>query len=1153
MEEYQKLINNFEKNKADYSIKEIWSGTVNFVKKVFTDFLDLKEETSYKSYKKNTFTQESTKQTGSNSRSDFIINFNWIKIVVEVEKTWSIEPWIKQIKEYMELENTLYWILTDWEDWYFYNNWFEKKYSKFWTWTFKKYSDLISDSWKTFFSQIFETKKYYINFLNRIDSESFLFTEENLQKDLKSFHKELIEVAEKLKVDFEKSWIFNWDDDKEVIQTVYSFIIQFLLIKIIQDKKKNLELINKKEFVKLLEEENYNGLANSIFKQIDWLWDFYNSYKNEQKHLIDKILKHYNNWPFGSNIDFDAIQWFLDLYIFIFKFNFLNVKQDIFWAVYENYLKELYKDDNSKKWQVFTPPEIVEFMLDEIWYTHTYIEKIISDYIEKNSLEYLQEKLLQNETKPDFNIPWLSIIDPACWSWTFLYKASSRIVVAIFNINKKYNLNFTNPKYAGILSENLILNNVFGFDIEAFPLYLAEMNILQTLLWFNIDDKTWDVLNKIDKQVRIFSTKDTIWEFANMQGNINEILENLEKPPIFSVSEKINPKAISELKLDIINWDLEKKLDKYIVEYIWKQLFHLDKTLEKKLDKLENISELKKYINSSENNLLKTLFNKIFKESRKYISELKNLAEKYKTSRTKFDFVIWNPPYIAYNSIPKPVRQNWKEIWMEMSNVFWINLHSIPNHPKKYSPKPNLYSYFWALAYFLAKQNWKVSYIVPEGFLAYDCNTYYLSENVNLQNLHFFNTKVFVDRWINWKMEVATSAIIFKYEKNLEKDNVKLLSYKKQKDETISSILNFMKEEKNTVSLEKSLIKKYISTWFSILKQDKQVLQFLDFYKENSQDLEIYHNHEQAQKIFNSNFYFDIWYWINEKERNLDIRWKEKDYYKYFVWKWVYYSDYNYEWWKKDRNTINLLQANQWYNLLDSKYKIIWNKTIWFWNVKSFYFEDREIIWARNNFNWIWSNDFEEILYLFWLFNAKITWKIFDFYNKKPWETREYWIFLYTIKEQIRVPKIDSEIKEELKEILIENWNRIIESVKKWNLKDLEYKDILEVGIDWIDEKIIWVKEEFEYLEKNEKLEIDLEKINKQNLLDEKLSAEILKEIEKNNNLEELERERDLLVYCLYFWGKWKEFIDLDKINLKNILESENFILKNKWVGNLKK
>lgn len=1142
MIEYEKLIKNFEKNKSDYSVKEIWSGTVNFVKKVFTDFLNLKEETSYKIYKKDTFTQESTKQTWSNSRSDFILNFKWIKIVVEVEKTWSIEPGIKQIKEYMKLENTLYWILTDWEKWYFYNNWFDENFWKFWTSISKKYDELISNSGKIFFSQTFETKKYYINFLNRIDTESFLFEEENLQKDLKSFHKELIEVAEKLKVDFEKSWIFDWDDEKEIIQTVYSFIIQFLLIKIIQDKKKNIELINKKEFVKLLEEENYSALANNIFKQIDWLWDFYDSYKNEQKHLIDKILKHYNAWPFWSTIDFDAIQWFLDLYIFIFKFNFKNVNQDIFWAVYENYLKELYKDDNSKKWQVFTPPEIVDFMLDEIWYTHTYIEQIIINYIEENWLETLQENLLKNETKPDFNIPGLSIIDPACWSGTFLYKASFRIVQAIFMVEKKTNINQDNPKYAWILSENLILNNIFWFDIEAFPLYLAEMNILQTLLWFNIDN-TWKVLNRIDKQVRIFSTIDTIWEFANMENNMDEILENLEKQWIFSVNEKRSPKAISELKLDIINWDLTKKLDKHLVNYIWRELIHIDKDLEKKLSKFNSLTDLGSYIKKSNNDLLIWHTNKILKDSKKYIQNLQELAQKYKTSRTKFDFVIWNPPYIAYNSIPKIVRQNWKEIWMEMSDVFWINLHSIPNHQKKYSPKPNLYSYFWALAYFLAKENWKVSYIVPEGFLAYDCNTYYLSEITNLEKLYFFNTKVFVDRWINWKMEVATSAIIFKYDKKNNKNNTQIFSYLKHKGETIKSILDFMRETKNSTSLESSLIRKYISTGFSILKQNKKVLEFLDVYKENSQNLAIYHNHEQAEEIFNSNFYFDIWYGINEKERNCNIVWNEKDYYKYFIWKWVYYSKLNHEWWEKNKDSITLLQANQWYNLLDSKYKIIWNKTIWFWNVKSFYFEDRDVIWARNNFNWIWSNNLEEILYLFSLFNTEITWKIFDFYNKKPWETREYWIFLYTIKEQIRVPKIDSKIKKELKIKLIENWKKIIESVKKWNLEDLKYRDILEIWIEGLDEKILWLKKEFFYL-KIESSEININKI------DEKLNKDLLNQIVQDNNLEKLENQRDLLVYCLYFGKDRKDndYIDLNKIDIENIEWSKETILSNKLV-----
>lgn len=771
----KQLINLFNKNKLDYQKKEIWSWVVNFVKKIFTDFLLLREESSYKITKKNTFTHESTKQTWSNSNTDFILNYKWIKIVVEVERTWNIDLWIKQIENYMDKEDTPYAILTDWENWYFYNNWFKNSEWKFWWWLHKLLHDFISDSWKNFFNSFFETKKYYINFLNRDDIESYHFSEENLQKDLKNFHKELIEVAEKLKADFEKSGIFDENhNEKEIIQTVYSFIIQFLLIKIIQDKKKNLNLINKQEFVYLLDEEKYNDLANNIFKQIDWLWKFYTSYQNEQKHLVDKILKHYSDWPFWTNIWFDAIQWFLDLYIFIYKFNFYNVKQDIFWAVYENYLKELYKDDNSKKWQVFTPPEIVDFMLDEVWYHSDYIYQTIDRYIIEKWINNFKKELLTNETKPNFNITGLSIIDPACWSWTFLYKASSRIVQAIFNINKKY-FNETEQKYAGILSENLILNNIFWFDIEAFPLYLAEMNILQTLLWFNIDNNTWEVLNKIDKQVRIFSTSDTIWEFANIENDLDSILENLEKEWIFSVTEKRSPKAISELKLDIINWDLDYKLDKYLVNYIWNDLIPIDKNLEKKLNEFYSLNELKRYINESWNKLLiwylKNLLSRDKTKNWKwlYIDKLKDLALKYKTTRTKFDFVVWNPPYVQ-------MLKQWNKNKININIFLWND--DLSNYWKNTWANLNIFHKFIILGYFLLKDNWNFSFIIPWDFISQlSANQIrnFLRERTNIDKIfYFWDSKLFVERWLNQKFEVATTSCIINFQKinNLDSTNI---------------------------------------------------------------------------------------------------------------------------------------------------------------------------------------------------------------------------------------------------------------------------------------------------------------------------------------------------------------------------------------------
>jgi type I restriction-modification system DNA methylase subunit len=205
---------------------------------------------------------------------------------------------------------------------------------------------------------------------------------------------------------------------------------------------------------------------------------------------------------------------FLDLYHFIYSFDFSAVKQDLFGAVYENYLKELYKDDDTKKGQVFTPPEIVEFMLDEVGYTVDYVQQTIIANL-PSLKDHLEDR--------SYNIDGLSLIDPACGSGTFLYKSAGRIVNALYNIRKA---NTISDSEAGKIAELLICNNIVGFDIEPFPLYLAEMNILQSLLFFNVS-ADGSVLNPIDTQIKIFSTDDSIAEFHNLESSMEKDLQDL--------------------------------------------------------------------------------------------------------------------------------------------------------------------------------------------------------------------------------------------------------------------------------------------------------------------------------------------------------------------------------------------------------------------------------------------------------------------------------------------------------------------------------------------------------------------------------------------------------------------------------------------------
>ena len=64
---------------------------------------------------------------------------------------------------------------------------------------------------------------------------------------------------------------------------------------------------------------------------------------------------------------------FLDIFVFIKKYYFADVQNDIFGAIYENYLKELYEEQQLG--QYFTDPAVVNFMLEEIGYSASEIKK----------------------------------------------------------------------------------------------------------------------------------------------------------------------------------------------------------------------------------------------------------------------------------------------------------------------------------------------------------------------------------------------------------------------------------------------------------------------------------------------------------------------------------------------------------------------------------------------------------------------------------------------------------------------------------------------------------------------------------------------------------------------------------------------------------
>ena len=73
----------------------------------------------------------------------------------------------------------------------------------------------------------------------------------------------------------------------------------------------------------------------------------YHPFTKEQK-FINQKLEDILNQP--QNELADVTPW-LDIFIFIKRYNFVNVRTEIFGYIYENYLKDLYVDE--KKGQYF--------------------------------------------------------------------------------------------------------------------------------------------------------------------------------------------------------------------------------------------------------------------------------------------------------------------------------------------------------------------------------------------------------------------------------------------------------------------------------------------------------------------------------------------------------------------------------------------------------------------------------------------------------------------------------------------------------------------------------------------------------------------------------------------------------------------------------
>ena len=119
------------------------------------------------------------------------------------------------------------------------------------------------------------------------------------------------------------------------------------------------------------------------------------------------------------------------------RFNFADVDSDLIGTIYNTYVE---RPEKKKKGQYYTPAAIVNYMLDEAGYV----------------------------TGPAIIGPNKRLIDPACGSGKFLVEAARRLTAAYKAVGNV-------PPRQALQS---IRDNIYGFDLNPFACYLAEVNLL---------------------------------------------------------------------------------------------------------------------------------------------------------------------------------------------------------------------------------------------------------------------------------------------------------------------------------------------------------------------------------------------------------------------------------------------------------------------------------------------------------------------------------------------------------------------------------------------------------------------------------------------------------------------------------------------------
>ncbi|MDO8571127.1 MAG: N-6 DNA methylase [bacterium] len=925
----------WKKEKEHYLSSEVGSGVQRFVYSLLSspDIFGLKE--GYKATKQekrsNEFLREESNKAGL---ADAVIFINQdIVIPVEVEKLSQIKSGEWQIHKYRTAFDKKYGILTDGNEWrFYYGDIGDQKYYKF------MLNEIFDDTKRflIFWNQYIQPTSYYLSFFEEIGQQKLLFAEELIEVDhnRQRFFEDVTQIIKKLKAKLLNAGYFKEIEDerkkeKMATETAYSYLIQFILYKTLVDNafSEFKDEFKKKE--KLIHTHLKNGAYNSILMILEGMSskiseNIYKPFHKEQESIIKEV----HDLLHSGEDNLMSMSPFLDIFVFIKRYEFANIQNDIFGAIYENYLKELFEEKNYG--QYFTAPEVVNFMLREVGYTSNEIEK-----------------------RGHKNI---SIADPSCGSGTFLYSAVREIMKA-----GDYGTEAGSREI-----EEEINGNVFGLDIEEFPLYLAEMSVLMRMLPAVVTEK---YNNPIDKKLKFFVTEDSIAEFLGEIGG-----------------RKANGGGDGQSRL-ALQWKYDGFMrDERDLDEMKQSLSTLGsgtKTIPRR--RFDFIVGNPPYISYNESSKMGIKFFRLLKE---------------------------------------------KNSGASLNDIYGWNLHSVPNNRKKYAPKPNLYTFFIALGFALLKPGGRFSYIVPQTLLSggdLDVIRYHLANEYTIEKLITFAGNLFIGRGTNQKKKIPTSSLVLvcRKEKPNKSHEVECIHFPEIEWEA-EKIFDELQKNRSHYSrnVPQTTLRRDFGNW-NFIKWNEKLIKLYDKYKEHSESMEVYYSHEEAEKRFGERFYFDGG---ADFEESAIVNTSQKDSFEFFDYRmndWNNFVLSKSHYWVPKNTKLSFPQGSQGKTVFDQKYKIIWRTKF----ANRFQFCERGILLQGNQSLLISTNHERESLFLFSILNSKLILKLLEklFRNENE---KDYILAIKTIKAFVRPPIINTLEKKELKDRIISLASEIVQMEK---------------------------------------------------------------------------------------------------------------------------